>query len=432
MERIRHTQHHPHRHTHFAVLAAALALAACSTGRGAAGPDAAHGIDQGEQPVVTAPRRGRRGRQGRRRAAAVTTMPPVEPPPVDQAPTVTPEPPSVEQQPGDQPPVEQPPVDVPPLPPPMVDPPPPSCIEQCAAPVELTPLDVHVSPAGPDRLTAGEEVSAGCAVGCIRRGSAAAGDGGTTIDVEVETDTAADITLWLTAQRPEPVGEGSDGLRLRNGDAVARTTGDLDLFFSTTLDGLQQDTEYWVTVRAVDAGGGRSWATGAVRTQRVAFSVILEFVEIDLVYDGDHGRNRGELTFTARHTQEPFADRHGTWGDGSRIGIDATEWSIGFTEVLGDVPAIAVTAVEEDPRGIGGLCTVGSSPAGAGIDADCDIAWNTALVDGLNAAEIAALPQCEAFGVEGDLGAARCRWVSTVADGQGMPEFRILVAYSDW
>jgi hypothetical protein len=316
----------------------------------------------------------------------------------------------------------------------------PGACEGCAAEVPLDDFEVWVPPTSASGgLAAGDEAFAGCAVDCIQSATADPWAGGDGVTVEINTDTPSFVRLFLSSG-PFDLDETKDGgPRVRNGDAVAQTVGDLDEWFSAEIGDLTGGTTYWVAVSATDANGGESWAQGSFttatephRTPPPTPDVRVQLLSLTITYDGDAGANRGELGFDVMLVSPDVAtparvgSRSGRWED--RTTLELAE-SFGYihNDLDGRLHDLEITGVEYDPRGTQ-YCTAGAPDIDVPGDAGCPTI-NLLVVDGVSWAQISEMATCAAFGIEGDRAEWKCTRLSTTERGGGRPEFSVLVAY---
>lgn len=311
---------------------------------------------------------------------------------------------------------------------PMPEPPPPTCDGECVAPVDLHPIEQEPgNPAAP--LPVAGNDTAGCSVRCITRAQAFTfALDSTDVDIEVVTHTPAKIEVFVNDQAPQVNDAGRPffpGVR-----ASDRTVGDLDTYFSTTLTGLDEETEYWVIVRATDAQGRSESVTGSVVTKHLNDDIEVIFAAIDITYDGDKGRNKGELDFRwgIGFTE---VGRNGEYkrDDGSRIDLSDQQNSYGRFD-LGDgaLPKMWVTGLEHDP-GTLEFCSHGDEPSGYGTDNACGYAWNTTLWTEFTIADVATMADCSAFDLGDEFDGYQCTRISTNQSHSGIPEFSVVVAF---
>ena len=298
------------------------------------------------------------------------------------------------------------------------------CSQSCIAPVELAPIEVPVpvQPGG----AAFAAAETGCSTECITSAQAWVWPGTSDIEVEVTTHTPAFIKIYVDTKAP---GTKPDGRPYIPGSPMAATTGDLDLGFSATLAGLDEDTKYWVLIVATDEDVRSSYAIGTVATPQSLDDVELAFAGIDVIYDGDKGSNKGELTFDW-NVGDFEVGRNGEYhrGDGSRIDLAAQVNSYGrFDLGDGELPALQVRGLENDP-GIG-LCHNGGESGGYGTDDKCGYAWNSTVAATFNLDDIDAMADCEAFDIDERYDGWQCTRITTSESHGGIPEFSVVVAF---
>ena len=304
---------------------------------------------------------------------------------------------------------------------------PPSCDGSCVAPVDLHPFEVEIgrTPAG---IGLANSVPGGCSAECITRAQVFQSDGTTDVDIEVETHTPAFIAIYVDDEEPHVTDDGRP--YFPGSQPVVNTHGDLDTWFADTLTGLNEQTEYWVIVRATDADVRSSYVVGSVVTPYLGNDVLVAFVAIDILYDGDHGRNKGELSFG----WWADADRLGgngeyERGDGSRIDLSDQNATVGVYDFTDGGPTLQVRGVENDPRGSLRFCDTVGTPPGYGTDEDCGLAWNSTLPFAPTLDDIAGMADCSVF----ELGELYDGWVctrmTTVESHSGIPEFSVVVAF---
>lgn len=315
---------------------------------------------------------------------------------------------------------------------PLPEPPPPTCPGDCVAPVDLHPIEQESgSPAAP--LPVAGNDTAGCSVHCITRAQALTLElDSTNVEVEVVTHTPATIEVYVSDQAPQVSDSGRPffpGVRPSD-----RTEGDLDEYFATTLTDLAEETEYWMIVRATDEQGRGESVTGSVVTRRLDDDVEVIFAAIDIIYDGDKGRNKGELSFmwgVGLQTIGSNGEYHR--GDGSRIDLDGQINSYARLDLDGSLQQLWVTGREKDPRQVGqgwsGCHAEWQDFTGAGTDDGCGEAWNTTLSIEPTIADIEAMADCTAFDLGDEFDGYRCTRISTVQSFGGIPEFSVVIAF---
>lgn len=305
---------------------------------------------------------------------------------------------------------------------------PPSCNGQCVAPVDLHPFEVEVGRL-PTGIGLANAVLGGCSAECITRAQVFQSDGTSDVAIEVETHTAAFIAIYVDDVEPHVTDDGRP--YFPGAQPVANTHGDLDTWFADTLTGLEEETEYWVIVRATDADVRSSYVVGSLVTNRIDNGVVVAFAAIDIIYDGDHGRNKGELTFEW-YAGADRVGRNGEYerGDGSRIDLSSQDNVAGVFDLADNtMPLLQVRGLERDPRAFDGVCTAGYIPDGAGSDDDCNFAWNWTLPYAPTLEDIATMADCSVFDL-GDLYEGWvCTRIATVQSFGGIPEFSVVVAF---
>lgn len=305
---------------------------------------------------------------------------------------------------------------------------PPSCAGLCVAPVDLHPLEVEIgrTPAG---IGLANSEPGGCSTECITRAQVFQSDGTTDIDIEVETHTPAFIAIYVDDEEPHVTDDGRP--YFPGSQPVANTHGDLDTWFTDTLTSLTEETEYWVIVRATDADVRSSYVVGSVVTPRIDDDVVVvAFASIDILYDGDHGRNKGELSF-AWYAGLDQVGHNGEYkrGDGSRIDLSSQD-NVGVFELTdGELPTLQMRGVENDPRGSLRFCDTAGTPLGYGTDEDCGLAWNSTVPFAPTMDDIAAMADCSVFDVGELYDGWVCTRIATVESHGGIPEFSVVVAF---
>ncbi|MEQ1873094.1 MAG: hypothetical protein ABL953_05140 [Ilumatobacteraceae bacterium] len=302
---------------------------------------------------------------------------------------------------------------------------PPSCDGQCVAPVDLHPFEVEVGRL-PTGIGLANAVTGGCSTDCITRAQIFQSDDTTNIEIEVETNTPAFIAIYVDNEAPHVTDDGRP--YFPGAQPVVNTHGDLDTWFADTLADLNEQTEYWIIVRATDTDVRSSYVVGSLVTPYLGNDVVIAFAAIDIIYDGDHGRNKGELSF-AWYTDLDEVGRNGQYerGDGSRIDLSHLDNVAGvFAMSDGAGPTLQMRGVERDPAP---YCTMGDINPGYGTNDDCGIAWNSTVPFTPTLDDIAMMADCSAF----DLGDLYDGWVCTrIATSEshsGIPEFSVVVAF---
>lgn len=311
---------------------------------------------------------------------------------------------------------------------PTPTPPPPTCDGGCVAPVDLHPIE---QPSGrtPANLSLQANDVVGCSIDCITRAQVFTTALSTEVVVEVDTNTPATIKVWVDNEAPTLTNSGHPyfpGLQ-----PVGQTAGDLDRFFTTTVTGLDEQTEYWVLVIARDAQDRITEFVGSVVTPRTDDDIELAFAAIDVIYDGDKGNNKGELTFNWNvGLDEVGSDGEYHRGDGSRIDLSDQINSYGrFDLGDGETPLLQVRGLEKDPRGSLEFCSVGDDVGGSGTHNDCGYAWNSTLPATFTIANVGTMAGCEVFDVAEEFDGWQCTRIATVQSYGGIPEFSVIVAF---
>ena len=306
--------------------------------------------------------------------------------------------------------------------------PPPTCNGECVAPVDLHPIEQPVGRTPANIQLQGND-TAGCSVDCITRAQAFTDDDSTDVVIEVETQTLAEIKVWIDDEEPTLTNSGHPyfpGLQ-----PFGQTSGDLDLAFTATATDLEEETRYWVLVIARDEQDRITEVVGTVVTPRIDDDVELAFTAIDVIYDGDKGRNKGELTFDWNVGYDEIG-RNGeyTRGDGSRI--DLSEQINSYARLdLGDgeLPLLGVRGLETDPRGSLEFCSSSPDAGGSGTDNDCGYAWNSTLPATFTLADVSAMADCGVFDIADEYDDWKCTRIATVQSYGGIPEFSEVVAF---
>lgn len=309
---------------------------------------------------------------------------------------------------------------------PLPETPPLPCSKACLAPVELEPIDepVSVTPGNPT-FAAGE--AGGCSTECITFAQAWVWPDTSDIEVEVRTHTPAFIKVYIRTEAP---GTMPNGRPYYGGSPTVATVGDLDTWFSTTLRDLDESTKYWILVVATDADVRSSYAVGVVETPQLFDDVQLVFAGIDIIYDGDKGNNKGELTFDW-NVGDLELGSNGEYhrGNGSRIDLASQVNSVA-QQNLGDeaLPPLTVRGLEKDP-GTLAFCQTSKGVNGHGHDNDCGYAWNTTDPGVFTIADIEAMSDCGVFEIDEIYDGWQCTRITTSEEGNGMPEFSVVVAF---
>jgi len=358
------------------------------------------------------------------------TQPEAQPvPPVDSVPPVDPDP-QVDPEPQPEPDPDPDPDPQVPVGPGNLAPnptlPTPTCLPDCVAPVELHPFELETSNT-PANIGLGNAEDGGCSTECVTAVSTWIWPGTTDIEIEVTTHTAAFIKIWIGTEAP---GVTPAGRPYFPGSPVAHTTGDLGTWFSATLSGLDEDTKYWIVVTATDEQVHRHDLVGTVVTPQRLDDVELVFAAIDIIYDGDHGRNKGELDFDW-NVGSTEVGRNGTYerGDGNRIDLSGQVNSYARFD-LGDeaLPALTVRGLEQDPKGFG-FCSGGDEQGGYGTDNNCGYAWNSTLPMAFTIDDIEGMADCSVFDLGNEFDDFVCTRIATTESHSGIPEFSVVVAF---
>jgi hypothetical protein len=262
---------------------------------------------------------------------------------------------------------------------------------------------------------------------CITFAQAWVWPGTSDIEVEVHTHTPAFIKVYIRTEAP---GTMPNGRPYYGGSPTVATTGDLDTWFSTTLRDLDESTKYWILVVATDADVRSSYAVGVVETPQLFDDVQLVFAGIDIIYDGDKGNNKGELTFDW-NVGDLELGSNGEYhrGNGSRIDLASQVNSVA-QQNLGDeaLPPLTVRGLEKDP-GTLAFCQTSKGVNGHGHDNDCGYAWNTTDPGVFTIADIEAMSDCGVFEIDEIYDGWQCTRITTSEEGSGMPEFSVVVAF---
>jgi len=292
--------------------------------------------------------------------------------------------------------------------------------------VELAPIEPH-QPVQPGSFNFAAAEEGGCSTECITFAQAWVWPGTSHIEVEVTSHTPAFIKVYVDT---EPPGTKPDGRPYIPGSPMAATSGDLDTSFNATLTGLDEGTKYWIVVTATDSKVRSSDAVGTVETPQLFDDVQLAFAGIDIIYDGDKGRNKGELTFDW-NVGGFEVDSNGEYhrGNGSRIDL-ATQVNSYAHHDLGDeaLPALTVRGLERDPKGFD-YCSSGDQIDGVGTDHNCGYAWNTTNPGVFTIDEINAMSACGVFDIDERFDDWKCTRITTSESHSGIPEFSVVVAF---
>ena len=305
--------------------------------------------------------------------------------------------------------------------------PPPTCNGGCVAPVDLHPIE---QPAGrtPANLQLQANATDGCSIDCITRAQAFTATLTADVVIEVETHTLATIKVWVDDEAPTLTNSGHPyfpGLQ-----PAGQTSGDLDTSFTTTLTELDEETEYWVLVIARDEQDRITEFVGSVVTPRIDDDVELAFAAIDVIYDGDKGRNKGELIFNWNVGLDEVG-RNGEYhrGDGSRIDLSDQINSYGrFDLGDGELPLLQVRGLENDPRGSLKFCSWSAEAGGYGTNEDCGYAWNSTLPAPFTIVYVSAMADWEVFDLADEFDGWQCTRIATTESHSGIPEFSVVVA----
>jgi hypothetical protein len=180
---------------------------------------------------------------------------------------------------------------------------------------------------------------AGCSAQCIQTATASAG--GTTADIAVNTSVPVKLKVQADRDAPGTIGNtpifGTPEVEVKTSQLRKQST--------VALDGLKPGSQYHVIVRATDANGRFALRHGVFETD--GRHARLAFQRIHVLYDGDKGANRGELTFRLR-AEHNLKERHedriasGKWvgAPGGEILFDAAP------EVL----TVGAQAIERDSK----------------------------------------------------------------------------------
>jgi hypothetical protein len=183
---------------------------------------------------------------------------------------------------------------------------------------------------------------AGCAAQCIRTAQVEAGLRAARMTV----NTNVPARLMITAARDEPL-QTSLGPSFAHPEVDIRTNQMRTQWSGELLD-LVASEGYNVIIRAIDANGRMSVRQGTFETAKR--QAIVTFKRIRVYYDGDKGRNRGELAFHAKVNGYWRLER----GEGKVRSNSTVHFpnggSIGFTDLTRWID-IKVQAVERDSRG---------------------------------------------------------------------------------
>ena len=184
--------------------------------------------------------------------------------------------------------------------------------------------------------------------------------------------------------------------------------------FVAPRTGLGEEWTYWIIISATDEDGRREYVTGNITTPRIDDDVVVAFAAIDVIYDGDKGRNKGELTFDWNLGTEEVG-RNGEYhrGDGSRIDLDEQDSSRVLFDVEGVLPVLQVRGLETDPRGGLEFCSAGPDQGGYGTDEDCGYAWNSTLPFEPTIDDISLMSDCDVFDIGELYDGYRCTRLQT-------------------
>lgn len=183
---------------------------------------------------------------------------------------------------------------------------------------------------------------AGCAAQCIRTAQVEAGLRAARMTV----NTNVPARLMITAARDEPL-QTSLGPSFVQPEVDIRTN-EMRTEWSGELLDLVASERYNVIIRAIDANGRMSVRQGTFETAKR--QAIVTFKRIRVSYDGDKGRNRGELAFHAKVNGYWRLSRGEDKVRSNSTVHFANGGTIGFTDLTRWID-IKVQAVERDSTG---------------------------------------------------------------------------------
>jgi catechol 2,3-dioxygenase-like lactoylglutathione lyase family enzyme len=182
---------------------------------------------------------------------------------------------------------------------------------------------------------------AGCSAQCIETATASAG--GTTADITVNASVPVKLKVQADRDAPGTIG----GTPIFGTPDAEATTGRFLKRSTATLTGLKPGSHYHVIVRATDANGNFSFRQGVLDTDERHARV--RFQKIHVLYDGDKGANRGELSFRLR-AENNLKERHeDKIASGKSVG--APGGAIEFDEAPA-ILTVGAQAIERDSKGV--------------------------------------------------------------------------------
>jgi hypothetical protein len=203
--------------------------------------------------------------------------------------------------------------------------------------------------------------------------------------------------------------------------------------------GLEADTDYHVLVRATDQEGFTSYALGQFTTgAEDPTDVKIGFERIYVHHDGDAGAwGQGELSFAWGRQQDGLtptvfgARSEDKIGDGTSVSLgDANYW---VSVYEGGTISLEVDAHENDTHGnvsYDHCWKIRRMLFGhQNYDETCMTRTNIALSGPMTLADIAALPTCDYYGLNGDEADDRCLKLQSMAANDKHALFDAIVSF---
>lgn len=146
-------------------------------------------------------------------------------------------------------------------------------------------IPVAAGPTGPTGFGSG----LGCAAQCIKTGVTTSH--GKSVGLHVTTDTPAKLKAQISTQAPLPNGNAPPYFT----NPKTQSDNSFRTDWTTSFTDLEPDTLYYIVVRATDASNNTAFQQGTFKT--LSRKVTVTIVKIKVIDDGDHGVNKGEVSF---------------------------------------------------------------------------------------------------------------------------------------
>lgn len=263
----------------------------------------------------------------------------------------------------------------------------------------------------------------GCATQCITTALVSAGGDHTVKHLKVVTHTAARMQVRASTAAPKYT-NGAPGFE--KSDVWVNSGLEYKTSWDTDLTGLAGSTKYHVIVQATDNKDRTSYRVGQFQTpappmKKVSYAP----AAVHIVYDGDKGINRGEVSFAFIVDGQLVSTRgEHKQSDGDTIHYGKTAHVV--AGVVDMVPTAYLVGFERDADGLVEFCSMGPDQTTPGHDGSCDLQWNVADTGLTSLAALEGLPSCTSLGAAEQWAGDRC--MSLTSTDAGGVRFTALVA----